>query len=56
MIQQMWGVQQHIFRKLNEHSLNMDMPDIDGTPKIDPKDEAAKAAADARKKAENKPN
>lgn len=56
MIQQMWGVQQHIFKKLSEHSMNMDMPDIEGAAKIDPKDEAAKAAADARKKAENKPN
>ena|SRR5579875_1808222 len=55
MIQQMWGVQQHIFKKLSEHSMDMSMPDIDA-PKIDPKDEAAIAAADARKKAENKPN
>lgn len=56
MIQQMWGVQQHIFKKLGEHSMNMEMPDIENPTKIDPKDEAAKAAADIRKKAEDKPN
>lgn len=56
MIGQMWQVQQQIFRKLSEHSMNMEMPDIDASAKVDPKDEAAKAVADARKKAENKPN
>ena len=52
MIQQMWGVQQAIFRKLSEHSMDMSMPDVDKPKKIDPKDEAALA----RKKAESKPN
>ena len=52
IIQQMYGVQQHIFHKLGEHSLNMEMPKIDTPKKVDPKDEAAVA----RSKAENKPN
>lgn len=56
MIGQMWQVQQQIFKKLSEHSMNMEMPDIDNPVKIDPKDAAAVAAAEARKKAENKPN
>jgi len=52
VIQQMWSVQQQIFHKLNERSLDTSMPDIDQPQKVDPKDEAAQA----RKKAENKPN
>lgn len=52
MIQQMWGVQQAIFRKLNANALDTSMPEIDKPEKIDPKDEAAVA----RKKAADKPN
>lgn len=52
MIQQMWGVQQHIFRKLHDNALDMSMPDVDAPKKVDPKDEAALA----RKKAADKPN
>ena len=52
MIQQMWGVQQLIFKKLHENSLDTSMPDIDTPKKVDPKDEAAVA----RKKATDKPN
>jgi hypothetical protein len=52
MIGQMWNVQQAIFKKLHENSLNMSMPEIDKPEKVDPKDEAALA----RKKAAAKPN
>jgi hypothetical protein len=52
MIQQMWGVQQLIFKKLHENSLDTSMPEIDTPKTVDPKDEAAVA----RKKAAAKPN
>jgi hypothetical protein len=52
MIKQMWGIQQHIFRKLQDNSLDVSMPDIDAPKKVDPKDEATLV----RKKAEQKPN
>jgi hypothetical protein len=56
IIQQMYGMQMHIHKKLTEHSMDMSMPDIDKPKKVDPKDDAAAAAVEARKKAEHKPN
>jgi len=52
IIQQMYSFQQHFFKKMSEHSMDMSMPDIDTPKKVDPKDEAAAA----KRKAENKPN
>ena len=56
VISQMYEMQMFIKQKLTEHSMDMSMPDIGEVKKVDPKDEAAKAAAEARRKAENKPN
>jgi hypothetical protein len=50
-IQNLWRVQQDIFRKLQASSLDVSMPKIDA-PKADDKDQAT---AD-RKKAASKPN
>lgn len=52
MIQQLWYVQQQVFQKLSDRSLDMSMPDIDIPEKVDPKDEVLKAREDAK----NKPN
>lgn len=53
MIGQIWNVQQHIFRKLQESTLDTSMPDIGASkPAVDLKDEVAIAKA----KAANKPN
>jgi len=55
VMQQMWQMQQVIFKKLNENSMNMEMPDIE-TPVIDTKDTTAVEAAKLRKQAGEKPN
>ena len=56
VIQQMYGVQQFIYKKLTENSMDVSLPDIKVPQKIDPKDVASVTAAEARKHAENKPN